>query len=293
MSNSQMYLKGRSLFFMSAAVFILAFIIFGLISGMIQKASMQEADRLILISTLQAVLVFILPSLLCMWFAGKSPATTWNLSKAPSIISLVGIIVVLGVVTPALNFIIQWNDSIEFIGAFKEFGDKMRIMEERAAETTDQILQGTSFSGLIIRIIVIGLLTAIGEEFFFRGLLLKYFLGSGLSRNVSVWLSAIIFSLVHFQPFGFFPRLLLGAFFGYLFVWSMNLWLPIFAHFLNNTIVVISAWVVERGITEFNYDQWGLTGKESTLTIAFSVCLTALSVYFLKRQITSYNGKKR
>jgi hypothetical protein len=41
------------------------------------------------------------------------------------------------------------------------------------------------------------------------------------------------------QFFGFLPRLLLGALFGYLFYWSSSLWLPILGHFINNGSVVL------------------------------------------------------
>lgn len=42
------------------------------------------------------------------------------------------------------------------------------------------------------------------------------------------------------QFFGFLPRMLLGAYFGYLLYWTRNIWIPVFAHFVNNAIAVIS-----------------------------------------------------
>jgi len=47
-----------------------------------------------------------------------------------------------------------------------------------------------------------------------------------------------LFSAIHLQFFGFFPRLILGIFLGYMFYWSKNLWLPIFAHFLWNGLFI-------------------------------------------------------
>lgn len=42
------------------------------------------------------------------------------------------------------------------------------------------------------------------------------------------------------QFYGFLPRILLGAYFGYLLYWSRNIWIPVFAHFVNNAFAVIS-----------------------------------------------------
>ena len=53
-----------------------------------------------------------------------------------------------------------------------------------------------------------------------------------------IWITAILFSAFHLQFYGFVPRMLLGAYFGYLLLWSKNIWLPICAHFFNNALTV-------------------------------------------------------
>ena len=42
--------------------------------------------------------------------------------------------------------------------------------------------------------------------------------------HLSVWISAALFSAIHMQFFGFVPRMLLGALFGYLVAYSGSLW---------------------------------------------------------------------
>jgi membrane protease YdiL (CAAX protease family) len=56
--------------------------------------------------------------------------------------------------------------------------------------------------------------------------------------HVAIWVTAILFSALHMQFYGFLPRMLLGAMFGYVFYWSGSLWLPILGHFINNGSVV-------------------------------------------------------
>ena len=83
-------------------------------------------------------------------------------------------------------------------------------------------------------------LTGIGEEMLFRGTIQRIFSEGKVNTHIAVWCSAFIFSALHFQLFGFIPRMLLGAFFGYLYVWSGSLWLPILAHALNNSLSTLT-----------------------------------------------------
>ena len=80
-----------------------------------------------------------------------------------------------------------------------------------------------------------------------------------MSKPASVWIAAFVFSAMHFQFFGFIPRLLLGAFFGYLYIWSGSIWTSVFAHALNNSMVVITAWLVAKGKTDIDFEQFGIT----------------------------------
>ena len=48
-----------------------------------------------------------------------------------------------------------------------------------------------------------------------------------LNGHIAVWTAAAIFSLVRSQMFGFVPRLLLGAFFGYALWWTNSLRVPV------------------------------------------------------------------
>ena len=59
------------------------------------------------------------------------------------------------------------------------------------------------------------------------------------------------------QFYGFVPRLLLGAFFGYLLLWSGNLWLPILAHFTNNLMTILFYYLKNNGFQVFNIDTLG------------------------------------
>ena len=85
---------------------------------------------------------------------------------------------------------------------------------------------------------------------------------------------------MHFQFYGFLPRLLLGAFFGYVVAWSGSLWIAIIVHALNNMMVVVSSWNARSLGVE---NQLEAIGIDSPLMLAFSLLLTIAALSMLYR----------
>jgi membrane protease YdiL (CAAX protease family) len=111
--------------------------------------------------------------------------------------------------------------------------------ELRSKEIVGVVLTMDSVWELLANLFIVALIPAIGEEWFFRGILQDRLLKIVKNEHLAVWIVAIIFSAVHMQFQGFLPRVLLGAILGYMFVWSRSLWLPIIAHFFNNGFQVM------------------------------------------------------
>src|SRR5699024_1154951 len=112
------------------------------------------------------------------------------------------------------SFLSVWNEGIILPEWLDEVEKVMRTMEDAALETTKLLLSGRTTFSLILNIIVIAGLAAISEELFFRGALQQFIQEKFKNGHLSVWLVALIFSVVHFQFYGFFPRLFLGAILG-------------------------------------------------------------------------------
>lgn len=161
---------------------------------------------------------------------------------------------------PFLNAVIDWNESVRLPGSMAGLERTLREFEENAAASSSVLLDTSTVSGLVSGIIVIGILTGLCEEIFFRGALQRTLQGenkSGVAVHASVWGAAFIFSVMHFQFFGFVPRLLLGALFGYMYAWSGSIWLPATAHALNNSLVVVTAWLSARGVDVSEIEHFG------------------------------------
>ena len=137
---------------------------------------------------------------------------------------------------------IDWNAHIDLPdGALENWA---KDLETRAAELTEYMVSFSSVGQYLLGVLVIAILPAIGEEIVFRGLLQPELQKGTGNAHVGIWLSAIFFSALHLQFYGFFPRVFLGALFGYLYYWSgNNLGVPMFAHFVNNFFQVTAIYL--------------------------------------------------
>lgn len=230
----------------------------------------------------QNILAFIIPALLTWKMCFKvNPFKAIESEKCPTA-KMIGITVLIYIVgMPALNQIVYWNQEMSLPEVFSGFEEWCRSMEEQAEELTKGLLCSTKLLPTIINILLIGVLTGIGEEFFFRGAFQRMLIWCKVNHHAAIWIAATVFSALHFQFFGFIPRLLLGAFFGYVYWWSGNIWTNAFAHALNNSLVIISTWCINRGLLSEEFDMMGVSEGGLPVSAIISAVLTAAAIYFL------------
>ena len=163
--------------------------------------------------------------------------------------------VFLVIIFMAVNSVfIEWNANVNFPDFLSDFERWAREREDAATELTKSLTQFASGGELLLALVVIAILPAIGEELVFRGLIQSELHRATRNVHVAIWFAAFLFSAIHFQFFGFVPRLLLGALFGYLYYWSGSLILAIVAHFVNNAIPVIALYLYQRGAVSFDVE---------------------------------------
>ena len=197
----------------------------------------------------------------------------------------VSLILMLGYVVsiPAMSWLIEWNEGLKLPESLSSIEFWMRENEIKNATTADRLLSGTGINTLLINLLVMGLVPAICEELLFRGALLGWLKKSLKNIHVAVFLSAFIFSAIHMQFFGFFPRLLLGLYLGYLCVWTGSIWGSVIVHFINNIIIVITAYLYHTEIISTHYKDFGSV-ENNYMLIFVSVVLTGICIYFLYKK---------
>ncbi|MDE5848695.1 MAG: CPBP family intramembrane metalloprotease [Muribaculaceae bacterium] len=235
----------------------------------------------------QNILAFIIPAILMWRICFKvSPLRAIEAVQRPAA-KWFGIALLLYLVgMPALNQIVYWNQQMqlpEFLSSFEEW---CKAMEQLAEEQTKGLLSSTNLFPTAMNIITIGILTGIGEEFFFRGALQRGLVWCGVNHHTAIWSAAFIFSAVHFQFYGFIPRLLLGALFGYLYLWSGSIWVNSFAHALNNSLVIISTWCINKGLISEDFDMMGVAEGDFPYAALISAVAVSAAIYWLYRNRT-------
>jgi uncharacterized protein len=150
--------------------------------------------------------------------------------------------------------VLRWNMELEFPEFMRGFERWAQQKEDEAAQLTRNLTAMDTVQHLLVALLVIAVLPAIGEELLFRGLIQNKVYAAIGNLHLAVWLTGILFSAIHLQFFGFFPRMLLGVLFGYLYVWSGNLWIPILAHFINNGFTLIVLYLNQRGMLDYDLD---------------------------------------
>lgn len=223
--------------------FILCYGITALAVGFVSKILADNLPAALRIGAmLQDVFAFIIPAIATAMIVTRRPAELLCIPKRVPFRSIALIIAMLFVSIPIQENIIYWNYHITLPDCFEGFGRAARQLEDASFQTMSLLLSNTSIGALALNLLIIGLAAGFSEELLFRGCFQRLLTTGGVNRHLAIWIVAIIFSAMHFQFYGFVPRVLLGAYFGYLLIWTGSLWAPILAHTLNNMMFVIVAW---------------------------------------------------
>lgn len=238
--------------------FVIAFFCYGSILikdlSWLSGNNPQAIGALKILLTAQQIGLFLTPAILLGITEGKMPHKFYGLKK-PKANTLILVLLLIACSMPIMSWINEANQKMVLPDFLKGIEEWMHKMEDEGAKTTEALLKMKSTGEFLITLLVVALVPAICEEFLFRGGLQRTFLRAIKNPHIAIWISAIIFSTIHFQFYGFFPRLFLGAAFGYIYFWTGSLWYTIFAHFLNNGFAVGMAWYFQKNNLPLNGDE--------------------------------------
>jgi membrane protease YdiL (CAAX protease family) len=155
---------------------------------------------------------------------------------------------------PWISAIADWNKALPISEWFPTLGPMMENMEKLSISIIQLFLTWDNLEIIIISILFVSVIPAIGEEIIFRGAMQQELLHWFRNPHIAIWVTAFVFSFIHFQFFGFFPRFLLGALFGYVAHWTGSIWSSICLHFLNNFLTLIWLVLYHQKSTDLNPD---------------------------------------
>lgn len=265
------------------SLFIFLMVATGMITTFLCGKMTNLAAAYRISAVLQSVLVFITPAIAVAMLSTRFPASLLAVDHLPSLKFTLTAVLTLIVSIPLMNIIIDWNQNLTFPESMSSIVKTFKDLETASENSITAITSGNSIGTLIVNIMIVGVFAGLGEELFFRGGLMRLLGGvRSIGTHKAIWISAIIFSALHLQFFGFVPRMILGVFFGYLLAWSGSLWLPILMHIINNSIIVTFEWINQSYGTDININNIGVgTNASDIILLASSIVLTAFSLFML------------
>ena len=270
MNNIKYNITAGSSLWLLLFVSIIGYILVGLVGLFLPSDNATLALRIG--SVFQQVFAFIAPAIVCALISTRRPDIMLRLRGKIHSKALLWTIVVMIVSMPAMEALVQLNDAMPMPEPLYNF---FRTIEDSAAQVTETMIGGHTVGNLIVNLLIMAVMTGFSEEILFRGALTGTLARTRLGMAGGIWVGAIIFSLMHMQMFGFFPRMLLGAFFGYLMFWSGSIWLCVIAHAINNGLYIIAK---HLGYDEATVEQTSI----SIIIVAISIVLTIYSINQLR-----------
>ena len=298
----------------------LIFVMFSLtvlvIALITQGKQLSNINTLKWIQLLQTISLFLLPSLILAYLCAKVPWNWLQLDNKVNWKVLLWAIGIMLVALPAINLMSHWNQQMVLPTWLSGVEEWMKAKEAEAEWLTKQFMSVTTISGLLVNLLLMAVLPALSEEITFRGVLQRLLspknssLNSQLSytssasdrsskgeirtlnSHLSIWLTAIIFSAIHMQFYGFVPRMLMGALFGYMLVWTGSLWVPMLMHFVNNGMAVLLYFIANRA--HWDMDKVDAIGTGNTLWLGIvSLVLMVVGIYMFRRSTTIRSASSR
>ncbi len=256
-----------------------------------ERNAQDHIELMKFLQVLYSIGLFLIPALLAGFLIQKD---AWNFlaaNRSPNIAVTIIVILLIVFSIPWINYLGYLNEQLSLPYRWTDLMDRIRQSDEDSWELMKSYLSANNIWGLLFNLFMIALIPAIGEEFLFRGILQRIFREWFNNPHIAVWLAAILFSLAHYQFLGFMPRIILGALFGYIFLWTHNIWLPVVAHFINNTVGVVYYYLFLQGKIGLDPQQLGMQ-QNPVPFITGSILLTIIGLIVIW-QLRNYSADSK
>ncbi|MEB0263452.1 MULTISPECIES: type II CAAX endopeptidase family protein [unclassified Mucilaginibacter] len=221
--------------------------------------------------------IFLAPVVFAKWIVRDTNDYIKPTFRFPWLLFVIAFFI-MALTMPLIEFLSNMNQQMilpKWLGGLEKW---MKDSEESARRVTEAILKMDSVWDCIKNVLLIGFLTAVAEEFMFRGVLQTIFEKWTKNTHIAIWVVAVLFSAFHMEFYGFFPRTLLGAIFGYFVAYSGSIWPAIWGHFLNNATAVISTYLYQKKLITLNPDETNVFNTPGYL-FSLIIIINLLLVY--------------
>ena len=223
--------------------------------------------------SVQGIGLFILPAIILGYaFSGNSFGYL-KLNKAPQGRTILLMLLIMICSIPLINLIAGLNSMFRFPQSMSDMQHYIDQTSKTYQTITESYMKANSISGLAENLLVIAIIPALGEEFLFRGVFQRIFTNWTRNPHWGILIASFMFSAIHVEFYGFFPRWILGIMFGYFLItpFSVNFLynykvsevvrnIPTLASYISlvTSIVLVSGILFELPVLIYFLSQIGL-----------------------------------
>lgn len=240
-------------------------------------------DTMRLTQLIAALGMFLFPSFGAAYLFSNNTRIYLSIRKIPETKILLLTFLSIFLISPLIGITTIINQQMVLPSFMEPIENWMKAQEVEIAQLTKLLLEEKGITALLYNLFIIAVIAGITEEFLFRGAIQRISEKWFNNHHTIIWTTAFLFSAIHIQFYGIIPRMLLGAYFGYLLYWSKNIYIPIFAHFTYNSLGIITMSnpvLSENKILSENATLPDLLPFAITGTIFFFFCVRELKRIF-------------
>ncbi len=192
-------------------------------------------------------------------------------------------LLVLALAYPFLTWIGYVNYHIDFPPFLQKLESVIQKQEQEQTLLLKQMLLFSSPVDFLLTFCVMSLLPAVCEELFFRSTFNSILFRITKNINLSIFITAFLFSYIHFQFLGFLPRFFIGIILSFFLFYSNSILPSLLLHFLFNGAQVVVIYVANDPL----FTERCLRNEDVQIPAfvgVLSFVLFALSLYYLYQQ---------
>lgn len=232
-----------------------------------------------LVQSINSTFLFILPPVALYVITRNQPFQALGFKKPNKIWCVLAGIILLFFALPLIGTLTAWNESIKLGASFAKIKAWMRNMQQQNDAMIQKMLATDTLGGLVFNLIAIALIPAIGEELTFRSVLQQFLVKKTRNAHLGILITAIVFSAIHLQFYGFLPRLLLGLFLGYFFYATGSIRTSMLMHFINNGSAVFMYYFAAKNGLDIDIEKMGYSAHP--LVLLASLIATVAILYLV------------
>ena len=177
-------------------------------------------NELRVIQTISALFMFFIPALITVWRLSPKPFSYMGFNTKSSFKTIVLGMVVMGSTVFLAGALATLNEMIPLTEGLKA---SAKAMEDSYMRQVAVLSNMNGVVDLVISLFVMALAPAIFEEVFFRAGFQNMMNRATGKTLLSIVITSLLFSAIHFSYYGFLARFALGMTMGFLFAYSKNI----------------------------------------------------------------------